>query len=131
VQGDTRTDEYAQDDDDQGHAEGRGVPGAAKDHLGEDDGDCEADDATADSSDPHQHSRRSVSGPRRGRKRSDAWGSYATGSEVAHFAKFCREHLIQSEDRWEGKPLILEPWQQRMLGEALAFDSDGWPTWRG
>jgi hypothetical protein len=59
-----------------------------------------------------------------------AWRTYAAGSEVDHFAKFCREHLIQSEDRWEGKPLVLEPWQRRMMGEALAFDSDGWPTWR-
>jgi hypothetical protein len=58
------------------------------------------------------------------------WLAYAAGSEVDHFAKFCREHLVQSEDRWEGKPLVLEPWQRRMLGEALAFDSDGWPTWR-
>ena len=58
------------------------------------------------------------------------WRAYAAGSEVDYFAKFCREHLIQSEDRWEGKPLVLEPWQRRMLGEALAFDSDGWPTWR-
>jgi hypothetical protein len=47
------------------------------------------------------------------------WRSYATGSEVRHFADFAREHLIQSEDRWEGKPLRLEPWQRRMLGEAL------------
>ena len=44
-----------------------------------------------------------------------AWSSYAAGSEINHFAKFCREHLIQSEDRWEGKPLVLEPWQRRML----------------
>jgi hypothetical protein len=62
--------------------------------------------------------------------REDAWHSYAAGSEIAHFATFCREHLIQSEDRWEGKPLVLEPWQRRMLAEALACDSDGWPVWR-
>jgi hypothetical protein len=42
------------------------------------------------------------------------WRGYA-GSEVDHFATFCREHLIQSEDRWEGKPLVLEPWQRRMM----------------
>ena len=59
-----------------------------------------------------------------------AWRRYAAGSEVDHFAKFCKEHLVQSEDRWEGKPLVLEPWQRRMMGEALAFDADGWPTWR-
>jgi hypothetical protein len=55
--------------------------------------------------------------------RADAWRSYAAGSELDHFAKFCREHLIQSEDRWEGKPLVLEPWQRKMMGEALAFDA--------
>jgi phage terminase large subunit-like protein len=59
-----------------------------------------------------------------------AWRDYAKGSEVAHFAKFCAEHCEQSEDRWEGRPLILEPWQKRMMGEALAFDSTGWPVWR-
>ena len=58
------------------------------------------------------------------------WSSYAADSEVEHFARFCREHLVQSEDRWEGRPLLLEPWQRRMLGEALAFDPEGWPTWR-
>jgi catechol 2,3-dioxygenase-like lactoylglutathione lyase family enzyme len=55
-----------------------------------------------------------------------AWHSYAAGSEVAHFADFCKTHLIQSEDRWEGRPLVLERWQRRMLGEALAYDEDGW-----
>jgi phage terminase large subunit-like protein len=60
----------------------------------------------------------------------EAWRSYAAGSEVAHFAKFCREHLVQSEDRWEGKPFVLEPWQGRLFGEALAFDDGGWPLWR-
>jgi phage terminase large subunit-like protein len=60
----------------------------------------------------------------------EAWRGYAAGSEVDHFATFCRQHLIQSEDRWEGKPLVLETWQRRMMGEALAYDSDGWPVWR-
>lgn len=60
----------------------------------------------------------------------EPWRSYAAGSEVDHFAKFCREHLVQSEDRWEGKQLVLEPWQRRMMGEALAFGADGWPVWR-
>src|SRR3954464_12525304 len=54
----------------------------------------------------------------------------AARSEIAHFADFCRQHLIQSEDRWEGSPLELEDWQRQMMGEALAFDADGWPTWR-
>jgi phage terminase large subunit-like protein len=63
-------------------------------------------------------------------RRPDAWRSYARGTEAGHFATFCREHLVQSEDVWEGRPLVLEPWQRRVMGEALAFDSDGWPTWR-
>jgi phage terminase large subunit-like protein len=37
---------------------------------------------------------------------------------AAHFAAFC-ETLTQSEDRWEGKPLTLEPWQRRFWREAL------------
>ncbi len=60
----------------------------------------------------------------------EAWRKYAVGSELRHFADFAKKHLVQSEDRWEGKPLVLEPWQKRMLGEALAYDADGWPCWR-
>ena len=37
---------------------------------------------------------------------------------VDHFAAFC-ESLTQSEDRWEGQPLKLEPWQKRFWREAL------------
>ena len=37
---------------------------------------------------------------------------------VDHFAAFC-ETLTQSEDRWEGQPLKLEPWQRRFWREAL------------
>jgi phage terminase large subunit-like protein len=58
------------------------------------------------------------------------WRSYASGSEVSHFANFCKEHLVHSEDRWEGQAVVLEAWQKEMLGEALAYDSDGWATWR-
>lgn len=36
-----------------------------------------------------------------------------------HFTAFCAS-LTQSEDRWEGKPLKLEPWQKRFWREALA-----------
>jgi phage terminase large subunit-like protein len=61
--------------------------------------------------------------------RREAWRAYAAGSEATHFAKFCKT-LVQSEDRWEGKPLELEAWQRRMMGEALAFDAAGWPIWR-
>lgn len=66
---------------------------------------------------------------RRGRPAA-AWKAYAVGSEVDHFAEFCREHLIQSVDEWDGLPLVLEPFQRRMMGEALAFDDRGWPVWR-
>jgi phage terminase large subunit-like protein len=37
---------------------------------------------------------------------------------VDHFAAFC-ESLTQSDDRWEGQPLKLEPWQRRFWKEAL------------
>jgi phage terminase large subunit-like protein len=37
---------------------------------------------------------------------------------AAHFAKFC-ETLTQSEDRWEGLPFKLEPWQKQFWREAL------------
>ena len=60
----------------------------------------------------------------------DLWRSYAAGSEIGHFNAFCKEFLVQSEDRWEGQPLDLEPWQKRMMGEALAYDDNGWPVWR-
>jgi len=40
---------------------------------------------------------------------STRWRAYAAGSEVDHVATFCREHLIQSEDRWEGESVKLEP----------------------
>jgi phage terminase large subunit-like protein len=62
--------------------------------------------------------------------RRGSWAAYAAGSEVDHFAAFARSYLVQSEDRWEGLPLVLEPWQRRMLGEALAFDEAGWPVWQ-
>jgi len=46
----------------------------------------------------------------------EAWRDYAAGTEARHFVKFAREHLIQSEGRWEGQPLKLEPWQRRNAG---------------
>lgn len=63
-------------------------------------------------------------------RRRDAWRDYAYGSEVSEFARFCREFCEHSEDRWAGKPFVLEPWQRRLFGEALAYDSGGWPIWR-
>jgi phage terminase large subunit-like protein len=63
-------------------------------------------------------------------RKTAAWRDYAAGSELDHFAKFCREHLVQSIDEWAGKPLKLEPFERRMFGEALAYDEKGWPVWR-
>jgi hypothetical protein len=45
---------------------------------------------------------------------------YAARSEVRHFSDFAREHLIQSEDRWERKPLNLEP--RAILLETALFE---------
>ena len=59
-----------------------------------------------------------------------AWEGYAHGSEVEHFAEFCERFLTQSVDEWDGLPLVLEPFQLRMMGEALAYDAEGWPVWR-
>ena len=48
------------------------------------------------------------------KRATEAWRQYAAGSELDHFATFCREHLIQSVDRWEGKPLVAGlVWQAR------------------
>jgi Terminase large subunit, ATPase domain len=38
-----------------------------------------------------------------------------------HLAAFCAT-LTQSDDRWEGQPLQLEPWQRRFWRDALADD---------
>jgi phage terminase large subunit-like protein len=62
-------------------------------------------------------------------RRAAAWRAYARGSDVDHFARFCRDFCVQSEDRWAGEPLVLEPWQRRMMGEAMAYDDSGWPVW--
>jgi phage terminase large subunit-like protein len=61
---------------------------------------------------------------------STPWTAYAAGSEIDHFAIFCGAHLVQSVDAWDGEPLNLEPWQDEMMGEALAYDGQGWPVWR-
>ncbi len=57
-----------------------------------------------------------------------AW-AYGRGSEAEHFAGFCHDYLIQSVDEWDGLPLDLEPFQLRLMGEALAYGDDGWPIW--
>jgi phage terminase large subunit-like protein len=66
---------------------------------------------------------------RAGRKPA-AWKRYAHGSELEHFARFCREHLVQSVDDWDGLPLELERFQRDSMGEALAYGDDGWPVWQ-
>ena len=58
------------------------------------------------------------------------WQGYAFESEVDHFAGFCEEHLVQSVDEWDGLPLVLEPFQRRMFGEALAYTESGDLYWR-
>jgi phage terminase large subunit-like protein len=62
-------------------------------------------------------------------KKTDPWAAYAAGSEIDHFTEFAAEHLVQWVDDWDGQPLALEPFQRRMMGEALAYREDGWPVW--
>jgi len=64
----------------------------------------------------------------RGRKPVE-WKRYASGSEADHFARFCKQFLVQSVDAWDGLPLELEPFEKRLMGEALAYDSNGLPIW--
>lgn len=52
------------------------------------------------------------------------WEDYALGSRVDHFAWWCSEYLIQSIDQFAGEPLILEPFQVEIMGEALATNDD-------
>jgi phage terminase large subunit-like protein len=59
-----------------------------------------------------------------------SWEAYASGTEVDAFADFCREFLVQSEDRWAGEPLVLEDFQVRMMGEALAVGDDDAQVWQ-
>ena len=57
------------------------------------------------------------------------WDAYAAGSDIDDFSEFCSAYLTQSIDRWDGEKLGLEPFQLRMMGEALAFDEAGKPVW--
>jgi phage terminase large subunit-like protein len=51
-------------------------------------------------------------------------------SDLDDFRSFCAEYLIQSKDRWAGKPLSLEEFQCELMQEALAFEADsGRPVW--
>jgi phage terminase large subunit-like protein len=56
--------------------------------------------------------------------------SYAAGSEVDHFARFCADQLVQSVDRWSGHPLELYPAQLEFFNEALSYDEHGLPIWQ-
>jgi hypothetical protein len=57
------------------------------------------------------------------------WRDYAQATRVDHFAWWCREHCVQSIDRFAGLPLDLEAWQVRMMGEALAEVDEGESYW--
>lgn len=59
----------------------------------------------------------------------EAWAQYAAGSAIDYFVWWCETHCIQSIDQFAGLPLILEPWQVEIMGEALAVDDDGHPYW--
>jgi len=59
-----------------------------------------------------------------------AWSAYAKGSDLEHFAEFCETFIRQSVEEWDDAPLELEAWQERMMGEALAYDGEGMPAWR-
>jgi phage terminase large subunit-like protein len=51
-------------------------------------------------------------------------------SDLEDFRSFCADYLIQSKDRWAGKPLLLEHFQDELMGEALAYEPDsGRPVW--
>lgn len=56
--------------------------------------------------------------------------SYAAGTRAADFAWWCGRHLVQSVDRFAGKPLVLEDWQNRFFCEGLAVDEQGLPYWQ-
>lgn len=46
-----------------------------------------------------------------------------------HFAWWTESHCVQSVDRFAGLPLVLEPWQQDFMAEALAVDEQERPFW--
>lgn len=57
------------------------------------------------------------------------WQAYADGTSIEHFNWWCRNSLFQSQDRFAGKPLELEPWQLEFMAEALAVHGDGASPW--
>ena len=61
----------------------------------------------------------------------ERWEDYAEATRGDHFAWWAAEHCFQSADRFEGMPLVLEPWQRDFTGEALAelgIDEAYWMT---
>jgi phage terminase large subunit-like protein len=56
--------------------------------------------------------------------------SYAAATRAADFSWWCRTKLIQTVDQWSGRPLELEPWQERFFSDALATDEAGLPYWK-
>lgn len=60
----------------------------------------------------------------------EPWSGYAVGSDIEHFQAFCSTYCRQAVDDWAGEPLVLEPWQWMMMGEAMAHGPDGRPIWR-
>jgi hypothetical protein len=60
----------------------------------------------------------------------EPWERYADATQAEHFAWWCREHCVQSIDIFDGQPLVLEPWQLRIMGEALAELGEGEAYWR-
>lgn len=63
-------------------------------------------------------------------RRSEAWRDYAARLRGALLGRLLQDTPAPVEERWEEQPLKLEPWQRRMLGEALAYDLRGHPVWR-
>lgn len=59
----------------------------------------------------------------------EAWTQYAAASAIDHFCWWVEEHCEQSIDQFAGLPLVLEPWQVDIMGEALAVDDAGHPYW--
>lgn len=57
------------------------------------------------------------------------WAAYAHASAAEHCAWWLETHCVQSVDRHAGLPLVLEPWQLDIMGEALAVDEAGDPFW--
>ena len=60
----------------------------------------------------------------------EPWEAYAEATRAPHFADWCERHCVQSIDRFDGRPLILEPWQRRIMAEALAEEAEDETYWR-